>query len=102
MNNVSKICLFCQFTKQNDYDILTIQLREVIEMRQRVRLDTMGDIQKFVEVVSRVDDRVFLEDNTGFRVSAKSLLGAVLSMEWGEVYCYCNKDISGSILPWII
>lgn len=71
-------------------------------MRQKIRLDTMGDIQKFVEVMSRVDNMVFLEDNSGFKVSAKSLLGAVLSMEWNEVYCYCDKDISGSILPWII
>lgn len=78
------------------------QLREVIEMRQRVRLDTMSDIRTFVEVVSRVDERVFLEDNTGFRVSAKSLLGAVLSMEWNEVYCCCEKDIAGGIFPWII
>lgn len=62
----------------------------------------MGDIQKFVEVVSRVEDRVFLEDNTGFKVSARSLLGALLSMEWEEVYVHCDKDISGSILPWII
>lgn len=71
-------------------------------MRQRVRLDTMTDINKFIEVVSRIDDMVFLEDNSGYRVSAKSLLGALLSMEWNEVYCCCSKDISGSILPWII
>ena len=71
-------------------------------MRARVNLDTMSDIQKFIEVVSRVDDNVYLEDNTGFKVSAKSLLGALLSMEWVEVYCSCEKDISGSIFPWII
>ena len=71
-------------------------------MRQRIRLDTMSDVQEFVNVVSRIDDRVFLEDNTGYKVSARSLLGALLSMEWEEVYCHCDKDISGSILPWII
>ena len=71
-------------------------------MKHQVRLDTMTDIQKFVEVVSRVNESVYLEDNSGFKVSAKSLLGALLSMEWNEVYCYCDKDISGSILPWII
>ena len=36
-------------------------------MRQRVRLDTMTDINKFIEVVSRIDDMVFLEDNSGYR-----------------------------------
>ena len=71
-------------------------------MRQRVRLETMTDIHKFIGVVSNVDDKVFLEDNTGYKVSAHSLLGALLSMEWDEVYCTCPKDISGMILPWIV
>lgn len=71
-------------------------------MRVKVSLDTMTDIHNFIGVVSRVDDRVYLEDDTGFKVSAQSLLGALLSMEWESVYCYCEKDISGMILPWII
>ena len=71
-------------------------------MRQRISLDTISDINKFVDAVSKVDYDVFLEDNTGYRVSAHSLLGALLSMEWEEVYVHCEKDISGKILPWII
>lgn len=71
-------------------------------MRQEIRLDTMSDVQKFVEVASRVGERVVLEDNDGHRVAATSLLGALYSMEWAHIYCYCNKDISGSILPWIV
>lgn len=71
-------------------------------MRQKIRLDTMGDIHKFIRVVSGVDYKVFLEDNTGYKVSAHSLLGALLSMEWEEVYVCCEKDISGMILPWIV
>ena len=71
-------------------------------MRQKIRLDTMNDIHKFVEVISRLDCKVFLEDNTGYKVSARSLLGALLSMEWEDVYVHCEKDIAGIILPWII
>ena len=72
-------------------------------MKQKIRLDTMTDIQKFVEVVSRIDEQVYLEDGTGYKVSAKSLLFAsVAKMEWSTIYCSCSKDISGSILPWII
>lgn len=71
-------------------------------MRQKIRLDTMSDVQKFVDAVSKVDDKVILEDNEGHRVSATSLLGALYSMEWAHIYCYCEKDISGTILPWII
>ena len=71
-------------------------------MRQKIRLDTMSDVQKFVEVASTVGDEVILEDGNGHRVSASSLLGVLYSMEWTHIYCYCTKDISGVILPWII
>ena len=71
-------------------------------MRQRIRLDTMSDVQDFVKAVSKVDEKVLLEDNDGHRVSAASILGALYSMEWTHIYCYCDKDISGIILPWII
>lgn len=72
-------------------------------MRQKIQLETMTDIQKFVEIASRIDEQVYLEDDTGYKVSAKSLLfAAVAKMEWSTIYCSCEKDISGSILPWII
>lgn len=71
-------------------------------MRQRIRLDTMSSIQKFVDVTSRIDERVTLEDGNGFCVSAKSILGGLATIEWENVYCCCDKDIGGTILPWII
>lgn len=71
-------------------------------MRQKIRLDTMTDVHSFVKVVSRVDEKVYLEDNDGHCVSATSILGALYSMEWSSIFCRCEKDISGSILPWIV
>lgn len=71
-------------------------------MRVKVNLDTMSSIQKFVEVTSRIEDEIMLQDNVGHCVSAKSLLGAIYSLEWDTIYCSCPKDISGMILPWII
>ena len=71
-------------------------------MRQKIRLDTMTDVQRFIEVASTVDEEVILEDGDGQRVRASSLLGVLYSMEWTHIYCYCKKDISGMILPWIV
>ena len=71
-------------------------------MRQKIQLDTMSDIRNFVAAVSKVEHRVTLEDDEGHRVSASSLLGAIYSLEWEHIYCYCEKDISGTILPWIV
>ena len=71
-------------------------------MRVKVRLDTMSDIYGFVGIAGSVQERVVLEDNEGNRVSAKSLLGAIYSLEWVDIYCSCEKDISGKISKWII
>ena len=71
-------------------------------MRAKINLDTMTDIQKFVSVVSKVDEEVTLKDSAGHCVSAKSLLGAIYSLEWADIYCHCDKDIESLILEWII
>ena len=71
-------------------------------MRVRVRLDTMNDIQSFVAAATAIPENVSLEDNNGNRVCAKSLLGAIYTMEWDEIYCYCDRDISGHLAKWII
>lgn len=71
-------------------------------MRAKINLVTMTDIQRFVDTVSSVEEDVTLKDNAGHCVSAKSLIGAIYSMEWSEVYCYCEKDIESLILEWII
>ena len=70
--------------------------------RTRIRLDTMSDVNGFVSEMTKVNSKVWLEDDEGNRVSAKSLLGAIYSMEWNRIYCYCDKDISSHLMPWII
>ena len=71
-------------------------------MKVKVRLDTMSDVQQFVNIASMVNEKVFLEDEEGHRVSAKSLLGALYSMEWDSTSCVCDKDISGALIQWIV
>ena len=73
-------------------------------MRVQVNLVTGKDVNEFVQVVSTLGDdvEVLLTDANKFCVSAKSLLGAICTIDWTEVYCICDKDISGIILPWII
>ena len=71
-------------------------------MKVKIRLDTMSDIKDFVSIVSTITDKVCLEDDDNHRVSAKSLMGVLYSFEWDNIYCYCDKDISGIILKWII
>lgn len=71
-------------------------------MRVRIRLDTLSDVNNFVSVVSGVSDTVHLTDGSNLTVSAKSVLGAIYTMEWNEVYCTCDKDIYRLIQNFIV
>ena len=70
--------------------------------RTRIRLDTMSDVNRFVSAMSRINEKVWLEDDEGNRVNATSVLGALYSMEWNRIYCYCDKNISSHLMPWAV
>ena len=70
-------------------------------MKVRIELNTMTDVNEFVGVVSSVSVPVHLTSND-FRVSAKSLLGAIYTMEWQEVWCECEVDIYNKIKKFVI
>ena len=65
-------------------------------MKVKVNLETMSDVTKFVSITSMIDVPVHLV-NGDFCVSAKSLLGALYTMEWEDVWCECEKDIYSKI-----
>ncbi|MBQ8254389.1 MAG: hypothetical protein IJY94_02670 [Clostridia bacterium] len=63
-------------------------------MRIKINLDTMTEINAFVGAMTKTNANVFLTDkDRNFIVSAKSMLGAVYSMEWDEVWCESDEDI---------
>ena len=66
-------------------------------MKAKIYLDTRGSIMKFVNICSKFEEPVYLQDGENFCVSAKSLLGAIATMDWSEVYVVCDKDIRTSI-----
>lgn len=70
-------------------------------MKAKINLDTGAAIKRFVEICSRIDERILLVDSDNFCVSAKSLLGAVATMDWSEVYVVCEKDIRASIMEYL-
>lgn len=59
----------------------------------RIRLDTIQDVNYLVDVAKSVSGRVIIEDADGHCVNAKSLLGAIYSMEFTELWCSSDKDI---------
>ena len=70
-------------------------------MRAKVAIETMTDACEFMAIASTVPVPVRLVGD-GFIVSAKSLLGAMYTMEWAEVWCECEEDIYHKIEKFVI
>ena len=71
-------------------------------MKVRIRLDTLTDIKNFVEIASRETQPVYITDNKGLCVSAKSILGAMYSLEFDAIWCEAEEDIYHKIENFII
>ena len=71
-------------------------------MRAKIRLDTMKDISQFVGICSNVTEPVHITDGAGLKVSAKSILGVMYSMEFSDIWCECDKDIYNEIEKFVI
>lgn len=69
--------------------------------KYRIELVTMTDCNQFVEAVSHVKGNVVLEDGRGYRVSAKSFIGALAATEWDNLYCISDTDIYTAISKWV-
>ena len=70
----------------------------------KVILDTQSDIREFVNIANTIDEEVYLEDGTGFRVNGKSLLGAMYgTSEFNDLYVLSdNQHISSKFIKFII
>ena len=70
-------------------------------MRVKVAIETMADAYEFMAIASTISAPVRLVGD-GFIVNAKSLLGAVYTIEWAEVWCECDIDIYHKIKKFVI
>ena len=71
-------------------------------MKNKIRLDTMCDVNRLVSICSQVEGEVHLTDKRHFRVNAKSLLGVMYSLEFEEVWIESKEDIFNKISDFII
>lgn len=69
--------------------------------KYRIELVTMTDCNQFVEAVSHIKGNIVLEDGRGYRVSAKSFIGALAATEWDNLYCISDTDIYTAISKWV-
>ena len=70
--------------------------------RTEIRLDTLTEVQKFVNICSQLKGKIELEDGGGYKVNARSLIGALYSTEWTHLYCISEYDIYSYIKDFAI
>ncbi len=71
-------------------------------MKYRIRLDTMTDVNRFVKIATQNPGKIMLTDGENFTVSGKSLLGAMYTMEWDQVFCESENEIYRLIKDFIV
>lgn len=71
-------------------------------MRAKIRLDTSTDANKFVNITSQLKGKITIIDAEGYRVNAKSILGALHALEFTEIWCESEYDIYEAIKNFII
>ena len=70
-------------------------------MRAKINIDTFQKINNFVNLCSQINCTVNLTDGNGYCVSAKSLIGAIATMDWSQVFVECEIDIYTHIQDFI-
>ena len=62
-------------------------------MRYKIRLDTMAEVNRFVGMATKYKGKITLTDGDNFSVNGKSLLGAMYTFEWDQIYCESDSEI---------
>ena len=70
-------------------------------MKVKIQLDTLSDVRRLVAAATQVPVPVYITDGAGLKVSAKSLMGALYSIEFDELWCECEMDIFHLISPFM-
>ena len=71
-------------------------------MRYKIRLDTMADVNRFVAIATKYPGKIMLTDDENYSVSGKSLLGAMYTFEWDQIYCESEGEIYLKIRDFIV
>ena len=62
-------------------------------MKAKINIDTLDKIYSFVRICELLSGNIKLIDGSGYCVSAKSLVGAIATMDWSQVYVESEQDI---------
>ena len=70
--------------------------------KYRIRLDTMAEVNRFVGIATQIPGKLILTDGESFTVNGKSLLGAMYTFEWDQIFCESETEIYHLIKDFIV
>ena len=70
-------------------------------MKVKINLDTMSKINRFVSICTCIDCSIDLIDGSGYKVNAKSLIGAIAATDWSQIFVVSEKDIYSHIQEFV-
>ena len=71
--------------------------KEVFDYRYQIKLTTFEDIFEFFRITNMLSGKIVLKDSSDVCICAKSVLGAMMLVNWDELYCESEKDIYENI-----
>jgi hypothetical protein len=71
-------------------------------MRVKINIDTFSKINAFVNICTQLEGDIKLVDGSGYCVNARSLLGAVATADWSQVFVESENDIYSHIQEFIV
>lgn len=61
--------------------------------RYKIQLTTFSDAARLAAAAEALDMPIYLTDGAGMRVSAKSVMGAIYSLEFEEIWLESDEEI---------
>lgn len=66
-----------------------------------IRLETLTDAAQFVAITAKLSGKIVVTDGEGLCANARSLMGVIYALEFDNIWCESEEDISFAIRDFI-
>lgn len=66
-----------------------------------IRLETLTDAARFVSITTSLKGKIVVTDGEGLCANARSLMGVIYALEFDNIWCESEEDISFAIRDFI-
>ena len=72
-------------------------------MRARIRLETMTDINKFINIVTPLPGKIVVKNSDeDFIINAKSIFVMICALNYNDLWCESEHDIYNHIKDFLV